>query len=137
MGYPYLYASMQLYWIIVYNLICKNCSLAGPKDLPIIARTAGRLAGRAIGYVQLARGQFDNVMQQTQARQVYMQSNIVSSVGICILTDEIGVCTHYRYCLNLNHRKKSGRQCSYFLENMISLVQELHWLSLLILLIGA
>lgn len=42
----------------------------GPKDLPIIARTAGRLAGRAIGYVQLARGQFDNVMQQSQARQV-------------------------------------------------------------------
>ena len=42
----------------------------GPKDLPIIARTAGRLAGKAIGYVQLARGQFDNVMQQSQARQV-------------------------------------------------------------------
>ena len=44
--------------------------IAGPKDLPIIARTAGRLAGRAIGYVQLARGQFENVMQQSQARQV-------------------------------------------------------------------
>lgn len=42
----------------------------GPKDLPIIARTVGRLAGRGIGYVQLARGQFDNVMQQSQARQV-------------------------------------------------------------------
>ncbi|XP_068498009.1 uncharacterized protein [Phaseolus vulgaris] len=41
----------------------------GPKDLPIISRTAGRLAGRAIGYVQLARGQFENVMQQSQARQ--------------------------------------------------------------------
>ncbi|KAL2934596.1 putative vacuolar protein sorting-associated protein TDA6 [Bienertia sinuspersici] len=35
----------------------------------MISRTAGRLAGRAIGYVQLARGQFDNVMQQTQFRQ--------------------------------------------------------------------
>lgn len=44
--------------------------IIGPKDLPIIARTVGRLAGRAIGYVQLARGQFDNVMQQSQARQV-------------------------------------------------------------------
>ncbi|XAR58594.1 hypothetical protein NMG60_11014061 [Bertholletia excelsa] len=42
-------------------------------DLPIIARTAGRLAGRAIGYVQLARGQFDNIMQQTQARQVHKE----------------------------------------------------------------
>jgi Sec-independent protein translocase protein TatA len=43
----------------------------GPKDLPIISRTAGRLAGRAIGYVQLARGQFESVMQQSQARQVF------------------------------------------------------------------
>ncbi|KAE8100349.1 hypothetical protein FH972_018256 [Carpinus fangiana] len=43
------------------------------KDLPIIARTAGRLAGRAIGYVQLARGQFENVMQQSQARQVHKE----------------------------------------------------------------
>lgn len=52
---------------------CDNSDLfvcLGPKDLPMIARTAGRLAGRAIGYVQLARGQLDNVMQQSQARQV-------------------------------------------------------------------
>ncbi|XP_022155851.1 uncharacterized protein LOC111022860 isoform X2 [Momordica charantia] len=34
---------------------------------------AGRMAGRAIGYVQLARGQFDSVMQQTQARQVHKE----------------------------------------------------------------
>lgn len=38
----------------------------------MIARMAGRMAGRAIGYVQLARGQFDSVMQQTQARQVFL-----------------------------------------------------------------
>lgn len=44
--------------------------VVGPKDLPRIARMAGRLTGRSIGYVQLARGQFDNVMQQSQARQV-------------------------------------------------------------------
>ncbi|XP_010246320.1 PREDICTED: transcription factor UNE12-like isoform X2 [Nelumbo nucifera] len=44
-----------------------------PKDLPVIARTAGRLAGRAIGYVQLARGQFENVLQQSQARQVHKE----------------------------------------------------------------
>ncbi|CAL5436838.1 unnamed protein product [Camellia sinensis] len=42
-------------------------------DLPIIARTAGKLAGRAIGYVQLARGQFDTIMHQTQARQVHKE----------------------------------------------------------------
>lgn len=39
----------------------------------MIARTAGRLAGRAIGYVQVARGQFESVMQQSQARQVHKE----------------------------------------------------------------
>ncbi|XWS13766.1 hypothetical protein CRYUN_Cryun36dG0066300 [Craigia yunnanensis] len=48
-------------------------ALVGPKDLPKIVRTTGRLAGRSIGYVQLARGQFDNVMQQSQARQVHKE----------------------------------------------------------------
>ncbi|KAK0608716.1 hypothetical protein LWI29_034991 [Acer saccharum] len=53
----------------LFLIIGATAALVGPKDLPMIARTAGRLAGRAIGYVQLARGQFDNVMQQSQARQ--------------------------------------------------------------------
>ncbi|KAF5185018.1 hypothetical protein FRX31_025394 [Thalictrum thalictroides] len=48
-------------------------ALLGPKDLPIIARTVGRLAGRSIGYVQLARGQFSNVMEQSQANQVHKE----------------------------------------------------------------
>lgn len=55
----------------LFLLIGATAALIGPKDLPFIARTAGRLAGRAIGYVQLARGQFDSIMQQTQARQVH------------------------------------------------------------------
>ncbi|KHN18842.1 hypothetical protein glysoja_028211 [Glycine soja] len=50
-----------------------TAALIGPKDLPIICRTAGRLAGRAIGCVQLARGQFDTVMQQSQARRVHKE----------------------------------------------------------------
>ncbi|XP_062008426.1 uncharacterized protein LOC133725262 [Rosa rugosa] len=54
----------------LFLLIGATAALVGPKDLPRIARMAGRLAGRSIGYVQLARGQFDNVMQQSQARQV-------------------------------------------------------------------
>ncbi|GMH02380.1 hypothetical protein Nepgr_004219 [Nepenthes gracilis] len=54
----------------IFLILGATAALIGPKDLPIIARTAGRLAGRAIGYVQLARGQFENVMQQTQFRQV-------------------------------------------------------------------
>ncbi|KAK1592708.1 hypothetical protein Q3G72_029059 [Acer saccharum] len=53
----------------LFLIIGAAAALVGPKDLPMIARTAGRLAGRAIGYVQLARRQFDNVMQQSQARQ--------------------------------------------------------------------
>ncbi|KAK7393479.1 hypothetical protein VNO78_22036 [Psophocarpus tetragonolobus] len=54
-------------------LLGATAALIGPKDLPIISRTAGRLAGRAIAYVQLARGQFDTVMQQSQARQVHKE----------------------------------------------------------------
>ncbi|CAL8992238.1 unnamed protein product [Prunus brigantina] len=57
----------------LFLLIGATAALVGPKDLPRIARTAGRLAGRSIGYVQLARGQFDNVMQQSQARQVHKE----------------------------------------------------------------
>ncbi|GMJ01925.1 mitochondrial TatB-like [Hibiscus trionum] len=57
----------------LFLLIGATASLVGPKDLPRIARVAGRLAGRSIGYVQLARGQFDNVMQQSQARQVHKE----------------------------------------------------------------
>ncbi|XVE65911.1 hypothetical protein DITRI_Ditri08aG0037800 [Diplodiscus trichospermus] len=57
----------------LFLLIGATAALVGPKDLTKIARIAGRLAGRSIGYVQLARGQFDNVMQQTQARQVHKE----------------------------------------------------------------
>ncbi|CAB4268527.1 unnamed protein product [Prunus armeniaca] len=57
----------------LFLLIGATAGLVGPKDLPGIARTAGRLAGQSIGYVQLARGQFDNVMQQSQARQVHKE----------------------------------------------------------------
>nr|XP_016457113.1 PREDICTED: sec-independent protein translocase protein TatB-like [Nicotiana tabacum] len=57
----------------LFVLLGATAALIGPKDLPIIARTAGRFAGRSIGYVQLARGQFESVMQQSQARQVHKE----------------------------------------------------------------
>nr|GMD24776.1 sec-independent protein translocase protein TatB-like [Ipomoea batatas]GMD26380.1 sec-independent protein translocase protein TatB-like [Ipomoea batatas] len=57
----------------LFLLLGATAALIGPKDLPILARTAGRLSGRAIGYVQMARGQFESVMQQTQARQVHKE----------------------------------------------------------------
>ncbi|XP_058105456.1 uncharacterized protein LOC131248944 [Magnolia sinica] len=57
----------------LFLLLGATAALIGPKDLPIIARTTGRLAGRAIGYVQMARGQFDSVLQQSQASQVHKE----------------------------------------------------------------
>ncbi|OIT26289.1 PREDICTED: uncharacterized protein LOC109215500 [Nicotiana attenuata] len=57
----------------LFLLLGATAALIGPKDLPIIARTAGRFAGCSIGYVQLARGQFESVMQQSQARQVHKE----------------------------------------------------------------
>ncbi|MQL86825.1 hypothetical protein Taro_019355 [Colocasia esculenta] len=57
----------------IFLLLGATAALIGPKDLPLIARTAGRLAGRAIGYVQMARGHFDNVMQQGQVSQVHKE----------------------------------------------------------------
>nr|XP_004238312.1 uncharacterized protein LOC101250211 [Solanum lycopersicum]XP_010320410.1 uncharacterized protein LOC101250211 [Solanum lycopersicum]XP_010320412.1 uncharacterized protein LOC101250211 [Solanum lycopersicum]XP_010320413.1 uncharacterized protein LOC101250211 [Solanum lycopersicum] len=57
----------------VFLLLGATAALIGPKDLPIIARTLGRFAGRSIGYVQLARGQLESVMQQSQARQVHKE----------------------------------------------------------------
>lgn len=57
----------------LFLIIGATAAVIGPKDLPRIARVAGRLAGRSIGYVQMARGQFDNVMQQSQAKQVHKE----------------------------------------------------------------
>lgn len=57
----------------LFLILGATAALIGPKDLPKIAKVAGRLAGRAIGYVQMARGQFDNVMQQSQANQVHKE----------------------------------------------------------------
>ncbi|KAM7496030.1 hypothetical protein LguiA_020444 [Lonicera macranthoides] len=57
----------------LFLLLGATAALIGPKDLPRISRTAGKLAGRAIGYVQLARGQFENVMQKSQANEVHKE----------------------------------------------------------------
>ncbi|CAI0434265.1 unnamed protein product [Linum tenue] len=57
----------------LFLLLGATAALIGPKDLPVIARTGGRLVGRAVAYVQLARGQFESLMQQSQARQVHKE----------------------------------------------------------------
>ncbi|PKU63340.1 uncharacterized protein LOC110106876 [Dendrobium catenatum] len=57
----------------LFLIIGATAALIGPKDLPFIAKAAGRLAGRAVGYVQMARGQFESVMQQSQVNQVHKE----------------------------------------------------------------
>ncbi|XP_068635937.1 uncharacterized protein [Aristolochia californica] len=57
----------------LFLLLGATAALIGPKDLPKIARMAGRLAGKSIGYVQIARGQFDNILQQSQAQEVHKE----------------------------------------------------------------
>lgn len=54
-------------------LLGASTILIGPKDLPRVARSAGRLVGRGVGYLQLARGQFDNVMHKSQVSQVHKE----------------------------------------------------------------
>ncbi|CAH2060355.1 unnamed protein product [Thlaspi arvense] len=51
-------------------IIGATAAVVGPKDLPIIARTGGRLFGRAIGYIQMARGHIDGVMKQPQMQEI-------------------------------------------------------------------
>lgn len=57
----------------IFLILGASAVLIGPKDLPKIAKAAGKLTGRSIGYVQMVRGQFDNVMQQSQASQVHKE----------------------------------------------------------------
>eukprot|EP01018_Ginkgo_biloba_P006332 Gb_17173 [translate_table: standard] len=57
----------------VFLLLGATAALIGPKDLPKVARTAGRLAGRAVGYVQSARGQLESILHQSQANQVHKE----------------------------------------------------------------
>ncbi|PKA56968.1 hypothetical protein AXF42_Ash002272 [Apostasia shenzhenica] len=57
----------------LFLIIGATAALIGPKDLPVVARAAGRLAGRAIGYVQMARGQFESVMQQSNVGEVHKE----------------------------------------------------------------
>ncbi|GLJ39789.1 hypothetical protein SUGI_0813230 [Cryptomeria japonica] len=53
----------------VLPLLGATVAVIGPKDVPRIARAAGRLAGKAVGYVQSARGQMETVLHQSQATQ--------------------------------------------------------------------
>ncbi|CAI5503795.1 unnamed protein product [Closterium sp. Naga37s-1] len=45
----------------------------GPKDIPVIARAAGRLTGRAMGFVQAARTKFSSFADQTQLSELQQE----------------------------------------------------------------
>ncbi|KAJ4782573.1 Sec-independent protein translocase protein TatB [Rhynchospora pubera] len=57
----------------LFLILGATAVLIGPKDLPKITKLAGRAAGRAIAYVQVARGHFDTIMQQSQASKVHKE----------------------------------------------------------------
>jgi Sec-independent protein translocase protein TatA len=54
----------------VFLILGATIVVIGPKDVPRVARAAGRLAGRAVGYVQGARGQMEHILHQSQANQI-------------------------------------------------------------------
>ncbi|KAH7445297.1 hypothetical protein KP509_01G001600 [Ceratopteris richardii] len=54
----------------VFLLIAGTVVFLGPKDVPIIARAAGRLTGKAVGYLQTMRGQVDTIMRQSEANNL-------------------------------------------------------------------
>ncbi|CAI7814559.1 unnamed protein product [Closterium sp. NIES-53] len=45
----------------------------GPKDIPVIARAAGRLTGRAMGFVHAARTKFSSFADQTQLSELQQE----------------------------------------------------------------
>ncbi|XP_042448731.1 sec-independent protein translocase protein TatB-like isoform X1 [Zingiber officinale] len=47
--------------------------LVKPKDLPVIAKTAGRLVGKAVGHVLLFRSQLQPIIQQSEATKVHKE----------------------------------------------------------------
>ncbi|GLJ12032.1 hypothetical protein SUGI_0182440 [Cryptomeria japonica] len=53
----------------VLLLLGATVAVIGPKDVPRIAKAAGRLAGKVVGYVQSGRGQMETVLHQSQATQ--------------------------------------------------------------------
>jgi hypothetical protein len=52
------------------RLECKMVVVAGPKDIVLIGRAAGKLTGKAVGYIQTARGQFDPILQRSEINTV-------------------------------------------------------------------
>lgn len=59
---------MKSGWQSVVSELIRND--AGPKDIVIIGRVAGRLTGKAVGYIQSARGHITPLMQRSEITTV-------------------------------------------------------------------
>lgn len=57
----------------LFLVIGATAVLVKPKDLPVIAKTAGRLVGRAVGHVLLFRSQLQPLVQQSEAIKVHKE----------------------------------------------------------------
>lgn len=60
-------------WGEVALILAASAALFGPKDIVIIGRAAGRLTGKAVGYVQSARGQIDPLLQRSEINKVHKE----------------------------------------------------------------
>lgn len=59
------------FWeLVLWGLIRFFCSCSEPSDMVKIARTAGRMTGRAVGRLIVARRQLDEILGQSAATQV-------------------------------------------------------------------
>jgi hypothetical protein len=61
---------LGLSWGQLALVLGASVALFGPKDIVLIGRAAGKLTGKAVGYIQTARGQFDPILQRSEINTV-------------------------------------------------------------------
>ncbi|KAG0612913.1 hypothetical protein M758_6G062000 [Ceratodon purpureus] len=60
-------------WGEVALILGASAALFGPKDIVIIGRAAGRMTGKAVGYIQNARGHIAPIMQRSEINTVHKE----------------------------------------------------------------
>lgn len=60
-------------WGEVALILGASAALFGPKDIVIIGRAAGRLTGKAVGYIQNARGHIAPIMHKSEINTVHKE----------------------------------------------------------------
>ncbi|CAM6019387.1 unnamed protein product [Sphagnum balticum] len=64
---------LGLSWGQLALVLGASVALFGPKDIVLIGRAAGKLTGKAVGYIQTARGQFDPILQRSEINTVHKE----------------------------------------------------------------